>query len=82
MSGFVAKTLMFVVKSGIISPASVHLDNDDRDRLAMLHIKALCSSYYQNRKEFDPNWKATGTEVIALLSDTWPYGVLKAIRGF
>ena len=62
-SGLVRKTLMFVVKSEIFSPTSAYLDSEDRDRLAMLHVKTLVSKYYKEQKDTDPNWKRTGTEV-------------------
>lgn len=65
LSGLVGKTLMFFVKSGIVTPTSIHLANEDRDRLAMLHVKTLASAYYKELKEADPSWKITGTEVVA-----------------
>ena len=63
ISGLVGKSTLFVVKSGIFTPTSVHLDSEDRDRLAMLHVKTLVSKYYKERKEIDQSWKHTGTQV-------------------
>ena len=65
ISGVVGKTILFVVKSGIFTPTSIYLDKEDRERLAMLHIKTLLTKYYREKKEIDPSWKRTGTEVVA-----------------
>ena len=72
VSSVVGTTLTFCVKSGVFSPASIHLDSDDRDRLAMLHIKALCSMCYKEKRDTDPHWKMTGTEVRAGVD--WIFG--------
>jgi hypothetical protein len=63
ISGVVASTITFCVKSGVFTPASIYLDRDDRDRLAMLHIKSLVSLHYEHKKQTDPSWKVSGTEV-------------------
>ena len=66
-SSLVGNIIMFAVKSGIFTPTSVYLDSEDRHRLAMLHIKSLVAVHYKNKRESDPNWKMTGTEVIVTI---------------
>ena len=68
LGALVAKVLYTCVRSGIFSPASAYLSAEDRDRLAMLHIKSLCTKYYANKRESDPRWKNSGTEALGILS--------------
>jgi hypothetical protein len=67
ISAVVGKNLRFAVQSAVFTPTSIHLDSDDRDRLAMLHIKSLVAVHYKNKKEQDPSWKLTGTEAIVTI---------------
>ena len=64
LGALVAKTLLTCVKSGVFSPKSTFLSSEDSDRLAMLHIKSLCTQHYCRKKVSDPKWKTSGTEAI------------------
>jgi hypothetical protein len=80
VSSIVGKSIMFCVKSWVFTPASVYLDSDDRDRLAMLHIKSLLGVYYEAKKKNDPKWRITGTEV-ATSKATSGQGLYEALEG-
>ena len=63
LGALVSKTLMVCVKSGVFSPKSAFLTSEDVDRLALLHIKSLCTEHYTRKRQTDSRWRASGTEV-------------------
>ena len=55
------------LRTKVFAPSSVHIDSEDLDRLALLHIKALLQVHYKKVKR-DPNHKRTHTEVCSKAS--------------
>lgn len=54
------------LKSKVFHPNTVHLDNSECKKLALMHIRSLLMLHYQERRETDENWKAKGSEATRL----------------
>ena len=48
---YVAWVFQFILKVQIFTPSSEHIDSEQRDRLALLHVKALLQTHYNKLKQ-------------------------------
>jgi hypothetical protein len=64
----IAFTIRFVIGTGIFYPSAIlQLDSETKEQVAMVHIKALLTQHYKNRRRDEPGWKEKGSEVWTIL---------------
>ena len=60
---YVGLSFQVFLSSELFHPNTPHLDKDEKQKLALLHLKSLLLAYYAKRRQEDPHWTKKGSEV-------------------
>jgi hypothetical protein len=63
LARFIGMCFWFFLRSGIWSPNSVHLDSEQKRKIAISHLKSELFGFYARQKKANPNWRKMHSEV-------------------